>query len=343
MVNLLKVGNYIVSVNGKAAKSDDYQSDGKLLQTNGSVITESGKYVSAPKKLYSFGVLSDLHMQYVTGTEDLQRALTYLSERVPFTCICGDLVAWASQEYMAQYKAVANAYRGDMLLYEVAGNHESYPALGVGSNIDETLWEETTGKPVYYSFSQGDDVFVMLGMKSERANDLFTDGALEWFGNTLEANRNKRCFVFFHAPELSDKTADPSGTWSSLMTGTSGAAFLALVKHYKNIVWFHGHTHVTLGVEQPPVSDIYVMGYRSIHIPSLVSPRFYNPSTGTLEDYYIDEHGTKIWGSTLAEGYIVDVYDGKIVVRGINYAAGQSKTEVEPFEHEIYLLDTSIQ
>ena len=289
--------------------------------------------------LYSFGVLSDLHIQYNTGLDDFQRALTYLKDRVPFTCVCGDLVAYASADYMAQYKEYVTSYAGSMPIYECAGNHESYPSQSVGSDIDSTLWTETTGKQLYYSFTHGDDVFIFVGMKSERAADLFPDGALDWLSETLEANKSKRCFVFFHAPELADKGADPSGKWASLMSGTSGKAFIGLIKQYQNIVWFHGHTHVTLGVEQYPVSDI--LGYRSVHIPSLASPRFYDPETDSLIDYIYDENNNKIWGSTKAEGYIVDVYESKIVLRGINFAAGMNKDQVEPFTNEIYALDTT--
>lgn len=292
-----------------------------------------------PDPLYSFGVLSDLHIQYNTGLDDFQRALTYLKDRVPFTCVCGDLVAYASAEYMAQYKAYVTDYAGNMPIYECAGNHESYPSQGVGADIDSTLWTETTGKELFYTFTYGDDVFIFVGMKSERADDLFPDGALDWLSETLEANKSKRCFLFFHAPELADKGADPSGKWASLMNGTSGKAFIELIKQYQNIVWFHGHTHVTLGVEQYPVSDI--LGYRSVHIPSLVSPRFYNPETDSLIDYVFDENNSKIWGSTLAEGYIVDVYENKIVLRGINFAAGTNKDQIEPFTDEIYALDTT--
>lgn len=289
--------------------------------------------------LYSFGVLSDLHIQYETGLDDFQRALTYLKDRVPFTCVCGDLVAYASSDYMAQYKAYVTDYAGDMSIYECAGNHESYPSQGVGADIDSTLWTETTGKPLYYSFTHSNDVFIFVGMKSERAADLFPDGSLDWLSETLEANKSKRCFLFFHAPELADKGADPSGKWASLMSGTSGKAFIELIKQYQNIVWFHGHTHVTLGVEQYPASDC--LGYRSVHIPSLVSPRFYDAETDSLIDYIYDENNNKIWASTKAEGYIVDVYESKIVLRGINFAAGTNKDQVEPFFDEIYALDTT--
>ena len=183
-------------------------------------------------------------------------------------------------------------------------------------------------------------MFIFLSLKSESASNLFVDGGLAWLEQTLEANKNKRCFVFQHVQDPMDSSADPSHSYSPILGGTSGSEFLRLIKKYKNTVWFHGHTHVTFGVENYPVTES--LGYRSVHIPSLASPRFYNADTNALEDYYFDEYGNKIWGSSLAEGYIVDVYAKKIVLRGINFASGSNKNEVQAFSDEVYVLDTTL-
>lgn len=297
--------------------------------------------------LYSFGVLSDLHIQYETGLADFQRALTYLKDKVPFTCVCGDLVAYATAENMAQYKSYVDAYAGDMQLYECAGNHETYDYIN-GTVTAKTLtgdlltrWVNATGKTnPNYSFEYGNDVFIFLSLKSESANDLFVDGGLTWLANTLEANKNKRCFVFQHVQDPADNTADPSHKYSPILNGAPGKEFLRLIKQYKNTVWFHGHTHLTFGVEQYPVSED--LGYRSVHIPSLSGPRFYDKETNELVNYYYDENNVQIWGSTLAEGYIVDVYENKIVLRGINFAAGTNKNEVTEMIDECYVFDTTI-
>ena len=293
--------------------------------------------------LYSFGALADIHIQYNTGLDDFARALTYLKDKVPFTCICGDLVSFASSENMAQYKTYVDTYAGDMPIYECAGNHETFPSLGVSGTLDTDLWTSATGKDAYYSFEYGDDVFIFLSIYKHTSNNLFPTGGLEWLENTLEANKNKRCFVFQHIPQSSvDKAADPSNKYdTSMLEGTDGKAFIALLKNYKNTVWFHGHTHFTLGLEQYPVSD--ELGYRSVHIPSLVSPRYYDKENNSYIDSYIDENGNTVWGSILAEGYIVDVYENKIVLRGINFASGANKDEVAPMVDEIYAIDTTLQ
>lgn len=285
-------------------------------------------------QLYSFGVLSDLHIQYDTGLADFQRALTYLRDRVPFTCICGDLVSFASAENMAQYKQHVDAYAGNMPLYECAGNHETYPELGVGGTLDETLWGNTTGKEPYYSFTHGEDVFLFLSLRTETT---FASGGLAWLESQLEANKSKRCFVFQHLHDPEDDSADPSHAYSDMLAHTEGRTFLALMRKYTNAVWFHGHTHLTFGAEQYPVSE--KLGYRSVHIPSLQGPRFYDADTDSLVNYRY-ENGIQVWGSTLAEGYVVDVYENKIVLRGVDFAAGANKTEVQMKTDEVYVLDT---
>lgn len=297
--------------------------------------------------LYSFGVLSDLHIQYETGLADFQRALTYLKDKVPFTCVCGDLVAYATAENMTQYKNYVDAYAGDMPLYECAGNHETYDYVN-GTVTAKTLtgdmltrWTTATGKDTYYSFEYGNDVFIFLSLKSESANDLFVDGGLTWLAETLETNKNKRCFVFQHVQDPLDNTADPSHKYSPILNGTSGKEFLRLIKQYKNTVWFHGHTHLTFRIKQYPVGED--LGYRSVHIPSLSGPRFYDEETNELVNYYYDDNNVQIWGSTLAEGYIVDVYENKIVLRGINFAAGANKDQVAEMLNERYVFDTTLQ
>lgn len=290
--------------------------------------------------LYSFGVLSDLHIQHATGPEDFQRALTYLKTRVPFTCVCGDLVSFANAEHMAQYKEYVDTYAGDMAMHECAGNHETFPELGVGGVLDTLLWKETTGKEPYYSFAYGDDVFLFLSnYRHANSRELFPEGGLDWLEATLEANKDKRCFVFQHIPESADSCADPSNRYDVTLMGTTGQAFVTLMKKYKNTVWFHGHTHITFGVEQYPVSE--KRGYRSVHVPSLSSPRFYDEESNAVVDYYFDENGNKIWGSSLAAGYIVDVYENRIVLRGIDFAAGDGKDQVAVMADEVYVVETT--
>ena len=296
--------------------------------------------------LYSFGLLSDVHVQYDTGAEDFKRALAYLREKVPFTCICGDLVSYATAENMAQYREYVDAYSGKMPLFECAGNHDTYDfengEVKAGLLTGELLrrWVDATGKEnPNYSFEYGGDVFIFLSMKSDNPDFLFDEEGLQWFARTLEENKSKRCFVFQHVQDPEDKTADPSLSYSPILNGISGREFLRLIKKYDNTIWFHGHTHLTFQGEYTPVNES--LGYRSVHIPSLASPRFYDEKQDVLENFYFDENNSKIWGALLSEGYIVDVYSDKIVLRGINFASGADRNQVELLGNKVFTVDTT--
>ena len=300
----------------------------------------------ADEILYSFGLLSDIHIQYDTATDDFRRALTYLKDKVPFTCVCGDLVSYATAENMAEYKEYVEAYADRMPLFECAGNHDTYDFVDgevkAKTLTDEMLtrWINATGKEnPNYSFEYGDDVFIFLSIKSDNPDDMFVDGGLQWLEKTLKDNRNKRCFVFQHIHDPEDSTADPSHAYSDVLNGISGREFLRLIKNYENTVWFHGHTHLTFQGEYSPINE--ELGYRSVHIPSLASPRFYDEKLNVLENFYFDENNRKIWGALHSEGYIVDIYADKIVLKGINFASGDSRSKVELLDNKVFTLDTT--
>ena len=273
------------------------------------------------QKQYSFGALSDVHIVYQTATLDFQKALTYLNEDVDvaFTCICGDLTDNGTAEQLAQYKAVVDAYSEDTPVYAIAGNHEGYSSK-------PTLLEQYTGKPLYYSFTHGNDVFLMLGCYSWSNDGIFTKEYLQWVYETLEVNRNKRCFIFEHVFPWGD-SGNPGGYYGfDMFSGTKGSVFQSLLRHYKNTVFFHGHSHTKFYLQEVDDKANYsdALGYQSVHIPSLAVPR--DIVNSALSNIYAD-----------SEGYVVDVYENGIHLRGRDFVRG----EFLPIAS--YWLDTTIQ
>lgn len=273
------------------------------------------------QKQYSFGALSDVHIVYQTATSDFQKALTYLNEDVDvvFTCIAGDLTDDGTEAQLQQYKAVVDAYSADTPVYAIAGNHESY-------STQPTLLEQYTGKPLYYSFEHGDDVFIMCGCYSWSNDGVFTQAYLQWLYETLEANRNKRCFIFEHVFPWGD-SGNPGGHYSfDMFSGTKGSVFQSLLRHYKNTVLFHGHSHTKFDLQDVDDKANYsdALGYRSVHIPSLAVPR--DIVNSALSNIYAD-----------SEGYVVDVYENGIHLRGRDFVKG----EFLPIAS--YWLDTTLQ
>lgn len=268
-------------------------------------------------KLYSFGAISDIHLQYSTAQSDFITALEYFNEieEVAFTCICGDLTQTGTETNLAVYKNIVETYSSNTPIYEIAGNHESYAEdwSQNGEDTVKSLVETYTGKPLYYSFAQGNDVFIMVGVCADGAN--FGTGGLQWLYETLEANRNKRCFVFQHI-RPDDSCGNAYGIYANdIWNGTQSVVFENLMKHYKNVIFFHGHSHLRFGLQTRTnlanIDDKY--GQYSVHIPSLAAPRTGDiTGANSREELYSE-----------SEGYIVDVHENHIILCGRDFVKGE--------------------
>lgn len=278
---------------------------------------------NANNRLYSFGALSDIHLQYETAQDDFQTALTFLNETedVAFTCVCGDLSQNGSASELRVFKNYVETYSADTPVYAVTGNHDAW-----NGNCESEI-ATYTGHPLYYSFTHGNDVYLMVGIKND--TDVFTVAELQWLYETLETNRNKRCFVFQHALRF-DGCGNPyagvSPTYQMLETSNNGTVFKSLMSHYKNAVWFHGHSHTAFDSQEDNDIANYdkLFGIHSVHIPSLAVPREYEESA------YVAKYAD-------SEGYVVDVYENGIHLRGRDFVKG----EFLPIAS--YWLDTTLQ
>lgn len=268
------------------------------------------KLENVGNKLYSFGALSDVHITYDTAQEDFQKALTYLNETedVDFTCVCGDLTASGTDSEFQTYADYVNIYSPSTPVYEVTGNHDAHNRV---MSLDSM--KMFTGHDLYYSFTKGDDVFIMFGMTQANLNEAvetpFSVESLQWLYETLESNRNKRCFVFQHCLRFDGSgkpySKNPTG---NLLNNTQGSVFLSLMEHYKNVIWFHGHSHMKFDCQEDCSYANYdnMYGCKSVHIPSLAVPRDY------AQDSYVAMYSE-------SEGYVVDVYENHIVLRGRDF------------------------
>ena len=280
------------------------------------------------EKLYSFCAVSDVHIAYDTANEDFQRSLTFVENSdCVFTCVCGDLTADGSETQLADYKSVIDTYALTKPVYAIAGNHEALTE----PNTDERI-QPYTGQPLYYSFEQENDVFIMLGEYRANNVSIFAESELQWLYETLESNRNKRCFVFFHIFPWGD-CGNACGIYSSdLFSGTQGNVFLSLLKHYKNTVLFHGHSHLRFDLQEIDEKANYSksFGYRSVHIPSLSVPRD-GDTTGA---------NSRVEVYAESEGYIVDVYDDYIILNGRDFIDNDKDGHILPIA--TYKIDTTL-
>ena len=276
-------------------------------------------------KQYSFGALADVHVQYDTAQADFQKALAYLNETedVEFNCICGDLTADGTDAELMQYKAYVDSCSPDTPVYAVFGNHDTYQGL-----YNNT--QKYTGQNLNYTFTRENDVFLMIGMIAGTYDtdtpSLFAQGTLQWLQAQLEENRNKRCFLFQHI-----LTAGGCGDAFHVypytkLSGNDAEVFESLLSHYKNAIWFHGHSHfkfyLQTGNDMANIDKVF--GAWSVHIPSLAVPR--DVSGGAYSDIVAE-----------SEGYVVDVYESGIHLRGRDFVKGEFLPVAS------YWLDTTLQ
>ena len=293
-------------------------------------------------KLYSFCALSDVHITYDTANTDFQRALSFAENNCDFTCICGDLTSDGSDSQMAQYKNIVDTYAKTKPVYAISGNHETCTGLYMTSERIQPY----TGHGLYYSFTRGDDVFIMLGHYGKdhssgngdwSSNEFISVEELQWLYETLEANRNKRCFIFHHVLPHEHEVGNAKGLYKSALifdtkdSGT-GQAFISLLRHYKNTVFFHGHSHIRFWLQELDKKANYsdANGYRSIHIPSLSVPRDLSADGTVLEPIYAE-----------SEGYVVDVYSDCIVLKGRDFIDNANDGHWLPVA--TYRIDTTLQ
>ncbi|MBO7172323.1 MAG: metallophosphoesterase [Bacteroidaceae bacterium] len=288
-------------------------------------------FPDAGAKSYSFAAFADIHVGYDTAVTKLQRALTFVSaEGVAFTCLDGDLTGVGSNEQLSQLKSIVEEYSSNAPVYAIAGNHE-----GMTPDVENRI-ATYTGHQLYYSFTHGNDVFIMVGViggDSVSNGVVFADGELQWLYETLEANRNKRCFVFQHifaGVEKEPVCGNAKGIYTNWCWHNTSECnvFESLMLHYKNVVWFHAHSHLRFSLQGKADYANYSSsdGYKSVHIPSLTVLRCDSNNDGTAETDY-----------TGSEGYVVDVYKNGIHLRGRDFVKG----EFLPIAS--YWLDTTLQ
>lgn len=308
-----------------ATKIGVYNSNNEKV---GEIELPSSMIPNVGEKLYSFGAISDIHLQESTAQEDFQRALTYFNneESVNFICIAGDLTSDGTDSEFTEYKNYVNAYSPNTNVYAITGNHD---VRTYNNENIENIISTYTGNPLYYTFTQGDDLFIMLGIRTTNSDSLFSNEELQWLYETLEENRNKRCFIFEHV-----RPQDGCGNAFEIYDydiwgGTEQIVFESLVSHYTNVILFHGHSHLKFYLQYG--SDIAnydnIFGCHSVHIPSLAVPRDGDASgASSRREIYAD-----------SEGYVVDVYPNHVILKGRDFVSGKF------LPIAIYCLDTTIK
>ena len=286
------------------------------------------------QKKYSFGLLSDIHVNFWTGADDFREALRFFKNDNPvdFICIAGDLATNGTDADLSLYKEIVDERNPGVPIYVSAGNHDSYDANNTprGEAATSASMLAYTGNPLYYSFEHGNDVYIFVGICTTAP---FSVAEMQWLYETLERYRNKRCFLFQHT-FLYESCGLVFGHYAPYLDSndrTMEKVFKSLLSHYHNIVWFHGHSHTKFHGQDVATNGAKAnydnfFGCHSVHVPSLAHPKTDEGLDGTIDTIEED-----------SEGYVVDVYENGIHLRGRDFVKG----EFLPIAS--YWLDTTLQ
>lgn len=212
------------------------------------------------KKLYSFGLMSDIHIGYENAEANLEKTLEFINNYgVKFIACLGDIPTYGNHE------AALTTYSGYLSsdgkfdgipVYTICGNHENNAGI-----IADSLWLGKTHMSakhvrIDYSVENGETHHLVClscctgdGPWQDRLGSFFDSAALDWLDLQLSACSSDKTFVLCH-PCLPDKANygynySPKQILNDL--GTSYAKELTRIRSaissHSNTVWFMGHTH----------------------------------------------------------------------------------------------------
>ena len=279
-------------------------------------------------KLYSFGLLSDIHLVKWESTDSsanqtslkFDNALSFFEEQgAAFCCHTGDMTnigfymegdAVNLYPYQfAEYKRICDLHP-NLPVYGVCGNHESY-VNPVTDTLDELVYY--TGHGLYYTVEHEGDLFIFIGQP--KGSTAMNEEELSWLETLLSDNSDKRCFVFIH-PYISDDSGNTQNAHEIvLLTKDSSVTrrLMSALAGHGRAVLFHGHSHFDPIMQEVDPSTNYTHhnGFHSVHVSSVAS-------SARLVD------GERIERTKESIGYLVDVFADCIVLRGRNFGVVQN-------------------
>lgn len=303
--------------------------------------------------LYSFGALSDLHFARYHNTlgDDatlhFPNALNFFEQAdVELVAMSGDLSSSGEEDSFTKFNSIAKNY--DFPVYTCTGNHDVSDEFTLNNwqtYINDGVYGEEkregvcnvadNGLDFVYAPSETcGDVFIFLcqyqwSYGNTESSRLLTDEQLTWLETQLETYKDTTVYLFFHT-FLASPDGDNSFTEGNIenyagvrydLVYTWGAPdevrFRQLLKTYKNVVSFNGHSHWKFDMQKYNsilnITDYDGTYATMVHISSVSSPR-------SVEDYSKDR---KENGMRSSEGYLATVYDGKIVLTGVDFLKGE--------------------
>ena len=244
------------------------------------------------------------------SNSDFQNEINYFkSKNVALIANSGDITLdGRAKDIEAVTKKIATV---GVPFYTARGNHDCRDAC---ASLSE--WKKIEPNGIIFDKVVNNEVFVFIGLNTEDLSDPFTSEQISKLSEILERNKGRRVFLFEHVFFGSVGNVSGLYPYGSLGNSKSARQFKELMRKYKNVISFTGHSHLDFGLQRISEyanvcekNDEY--GYR-VHVPSASKPRKNDASTEDVSsNTYTYEEG--------ALGYLVDVYNDCIVLTGRDF------------------------
>ncbi len=223
------------------------------------------------------------------------------------------------------FKKIPNCAKNVIL---TVGNHDCWSdgedeyASGIGEYYSacKELMGRALEKPYFSTIINGYS-FICLGNESDMGCDAdISDTQLNWLKSELEfaTKDGKPAFVFCHQslngrhglPRTWDKKEDPNRPIEEGGIGEKSEQVADILKEFKNIFYFSGHSHMGLCGEEMQEKEGYASfqcedGLHLINLPCLC----------------YDNHHGNINNSGI--GLQLEIYDKKVLIRPKNFKTGK--------------------
>lgn len=314
---------------GVTGSSYDVENGTAILSDEAAFCEIENTLPSLGKRLYSFEVISDMHVtddyNSSNGKNVLSAFKDILDNRSDSSAIfaVGDNVDHGKpEEYaiLSQYLEETGLDK-KLPIYYTVGNHEFYYEQEEGAATGEFFdknWQrfrEFAGwnENEFYRYTViNGDYFILMGeeargtadaadSKQGTADGYFSEAQREWLRGLLNkaASENANAFVFMH--QSIDNTVSGSfdnQNWSGI---NDDDKMQAIIESYQNTYLFTGHSHWDLHSKTP-----FVNGGTN-------GASYFNTASA---GYIWSDANQAVPGS---EGLTVDVYENYIVVRGRDF------------------------
>ena len=272
--------------------------------------------------LYSFGVLSDVHVDagsdgnfYDTNhaTNDYRKAIKFLEdEGAEFIAYGGDMATGdpgvSEQDYRKVLEILKNSHIPN---YMISGNHDY-------GYFFKALIESRK----YYTVEKGNDLFIFVNAQDRGVTGGVDREIIDAVRAIIENNPNKRLFLFFHyfirnhgsgdgLQDVKYYTGDTLGDnyedyplsleWANLIINTP------------NLIFCHGHSHFRFKCQEVYAQNNYYHAdgeCHSVHIPSCAVPRTMSADSTSVTN----------WPAG-SEGYMVEVFADRVVFHAVQLTA----------------------